>query len=235
MKLRILMSKYSGYTVQYHRNKSIHHIKECISMLSKKRNAYLLGLLIAGAVGNVAVADEVFTTYGGATSMSIPNKAGSLSIDNGVDGAMKAWISLAVLSNVRPADLPEAAANMDVSKADMNAVYIAALTIRDMYNERSRQEITKWCKKFTMEKPSMAVNAANVAKYKASLAALDTAVLAAVKPEIDKLSTDYPQAFASILSNTESFNLQSTTADLSSLSPAAWMENQQKGCMQFGS
>jgi len=205
-------------------------------MFSKKKSTYLLGLLIAGAVVNVSVADEVFTTHGGATSTDIPKSAGNLSVNNkDVDGTMMAWISLAVLSNVRPADLSGMASNMDIVKADMNAVYIAALTVRDMYNEKSRQEITKWCKKFSQEKLSRSVSAEDVAKYQASLAALDTVVLAAVKPEIDKLSTDHPQAFASVLSNTESFNLQSGAADLSTVSPAAWVENQQKGCMQFGS
>ncbi len=215
-------------------------------MLNKKINLSFLVIPMTLAMSSVSfAADQTFTTHdsswskgvnSGKTMQSLPNQTAGISTnvsaiyDADTDNKMRALIGMGAISQSKPAQLSALAQNMNISNTQMNTLYVASLATLDTYAQTSRDEISNWCKKFSRQTSDAAVSAIDLTDYQQSLVAIDAVVLGAV---FDKLSASYPQAYATMMNNTQSFTVQSTKVDHNSIAPDVWLKNHRAACAQF--
>lgn len=227
-------------------------------MLSKKVNFYPFIVSIALVMSNnIAIAadapsevrsDKKFTTHDLSWDndsskpplQSAPDQTNESSVGDPeeffiteTDDTMKALIGLSIVSKSEPAGLSVLAQEMGISTAQINVLYVTSLAIRDLYEKKSLAEISNWCKEFSQQSFDDAASAEDIAEYQQSLADIDSVVLGAVKVKVDELSADYPQVYATIMDNTQSYDVQSSGVNQSSISPGIWIENHQKACLEY--
>lgn len=224
-------------------------------MAITKISAYSLGLFVVGLAANATIAvgapaakaSQPFVTQSssawgslsgeGLTSQAALNASdvASSGLTVNVDATMQAFAGLSLIANAAPSNLSALASDMGMSSADINTLYVAALSVRSVYDQQSRQAISSWCNSFSQQNFTDAVSAADIAAYQESLRAIDSVVMSAVSGELNKLSASSPQAYGALLDSAQTFNLQGVAVDQSAAAPADWVKNHTAACMGFGS
>jgi hypothetical protein len=235
---------------------------EGLIMLSKKICVMAIGTIMAGSLGSMAVCADTLQT-GDKQSNFVTQDASPLRLDEpsnhtfppdsseidtlttnsmevfsveeqALDYKTEAIMKLMLLSDVQPRRLAGVAEEMGISDDAVNALYVTAVVTRNLYEETSKNEISKWCRDFSAQRFPDKVSAEDIAPFQESLSALDGVVLDSVSAEVEKMTSRHPEAFSVMMQETQTFNLGSSAIDTSNIDPADWVENHSQACAELG-